>query len=223
MKAIYQWALALSLVATPYLSQAQSSTYKGSTYYHQRESLFRSLPVSPGATIFLGNSITDGGEWSELLGQYNILNRGISGDVTKGVLSRLDEIVRHEPNKVFLLIGINDLAQGRAADLICRDIFLIVREIRQHSPKTKVYVQSLLPVSDHYTKFKTAVDKGEHIILINRVLKNNASKHHYTFIDLHTQMADGSGRLRDEFTNDGLHLMGAAYVHWANIIKKYLE
>ena len=35
-----------------------------STYYHQRVTHFRSLPQTKDDIIFIGNSITDGGEWS---------------------------------------------------------------------------------------------------------------------------------------------------------------
>lgn len=221
---MYRYLLGLFLLcmfATKAL--AQESPYRGSLYYEQRASLFRSLPTTKGATIFLGNSITDGAEWSELFPGKLVLNRGISGDVTRGVLARLDEVVRHEPTKVFLLIGINDLAGGRAADQICRDIFLIVREIRQQSPKTKIYVQSILPVHTGYKKFASISDKGTLIKEINKVLATHATRQHYTYIDLHTQMADGAGQLREEFTNDGLHLMGAAYIHWAKLIARYLD
>lgn len=224
MNAIYRCLIALGLLclAAPQ-TWGQDDTYQGSLYYRQRASLFRSLPVVRGATIFLGNSITDGGEWSELFVGKTVLNRGISGDVTRGVLARLDEVTRHAPSKVFLLIGINDLAAGRAADQICRDIHLIVRQIRQTSPQTRVYVQSILPVRSDEKKFASISDKGEIIRLINSVLGSNAARHHYTYIDLHTQMADGSGQLRSEFTNDGLHLMGAAYLHWAKVIAPYLD
>ena len=67
------------------------------------------MPDTPNEIIMLGNSITDGCEWSELFQNSNIKNRGISGDITEGVLYRLDEVTRSKPAKVFLLIGINDL------------------------------------------------------------------------------------------------------------------
>ena len=38
-------------------------TGKFGTYYDQRELLFEAMPTSENDIIFLGNSITDGGEW----------------------------------------------------------------------------------------------------------------------------------------------------------------
>lgn len=91
-----------------------------STYYHQRVSLFRSLPQTKDDIIFLGNSITDGGEWSELFADLSIKNRGISGDNSAGVLNRLDEVYSRHPVKVFLLIGTNDLARNLSPDSVAK-------------------------------------------------------------------------------------------------------
>ena len=46
--------------------------------------VFDSLGVDSADIVFLGNSLTNGGEWDELLGMPNAVNRGISGDTTEG-------------------------------------------------------------------------------------------------------------------------------------------
>lgn len=48
------------------LSTFGQTERKYSTYYYQRASLFEQLPTSSDDILFIGNSITDGGEWSEL-------------------------------------------------------------------------------------------------------------------------------------------------------------
>ena len=93
-----------------------------SKYYHQRATHFKSLPKTNGDIIFIGNSITDGAEWSELFADNRIKNRGISGDISAGVLNRLDEIVNRKPAKVFLLIGVNDLSRNISTDSIFKNI-----------------------------------------------------------------------------------------------------
>ena len=71
---------------------------------------FKEKPLNLNDIVFLGNSITAGGnDWSERLNIPNIKNRGIGGDTTDGVIARLDEIIYFKPKAVFLLIGINDL------------------------------------------------------------------------------------------------------------------
>ena len=57
-----------------------------------------------------------------------------------GVYDRLDPIVKGKPAKIFLLIGINDVSRGTSADKIISEISMIVRKIKQESPKTKLYL-----------------------------------------------------------------------------------
>ncbi|HVZ25875.1 MAG TPA: GDSL-type esterase/lipase family protein, partial [Sediminibacterium sp.] len=124
-----------------------------STYYLQRVSHFKTLPQSRRDIVFLGNSITDGAEWAELFGNPAIKNRGISGDITAGVLHRLRDIIAGHPAKIFLLIGINDLARNIPPDTVVHNIRLIADILHKATPATKLYVQSLLPVNDAFSKF----------------------------------------------------------------------
>ena len=193
-----------------------------STYYLQRVSHFRTLPQTKDDIIFLGNSITDGAEWSELFNDIHVKNRGISGNITAGVIHRLDEVTNRKPSKVFLLIGINDLARNTSTDSIVKNIFLIADYIHQQSPATKLYVQSILPVNKVYGKFGTHTDKGEQVKIINEQLGNGTNRHDYTYIDLHSSFADENGKLKADFTNDGLHLKGEAYLIWKHLIYPYV-
>lgn len=193
-----------------------------STYYQQRVTLFNALPQTEDDIIFLGNSITDGSEWSELFNDVKIKNRGISGDITAGVIHRLDEIANRKPAKVFLLIGVNDLARNITADSIVKNILFIAGYLHQQSASTKLFVQSILPVNDMYKKFGTHTNKGDEIKIINAQLKNNAAVHHYTFIDLYASFAGEGGKLKANFTNDGLHLKGEAYLVWKHIVYPYV-
>ena len=50
-------------------------------YYREQFEKFKKEPVVKGKVIFLGNSITEGGNWKELLKDSTVINRGISGDI----------------------------------------------------------------------------------------------------------------------------------------------
>ncbi|CAN5437575.1 hypothetical protein BH20BAC1_BH20BAC1_00350 [soil metagenome] len=208
------------MVAQVVLPQHPDSLF--STYYHQRVTLFKSLPQTKGDIIFVGNSITDGGEWSELFNDLKIKNRGISGDITAGVISRIDEVSNRKPSKVFLMIGVNDLARNTTPDSIVKNIFIIADYIHQQTPATKLYVKSILPVNNVYGKFNTHTNKGEQIKIINAQLKDDADSHDYTYIDLYASFADENGKLKANLTNDGLHLKGEAYLIWKHIIYPYV-
>ncbi len=193
-----------------------------STYYWQRVTHFNTLPATKDDIIFLGNSITDGAEWSELFNDSRIKNRGISGDITAGVLNRLQEITQRKPAKVFLLIGTNDLARNIPPDSIAKNILSICAYIRQESPATALFVQSILPVSDHYKKFTAHTGKGEQIQQLNALLKQHAEQYRYRFIDLFSSFCDSSGKLKSSLTNDGLHLTGKAYLLWKHLLYPYV-
>lgn len=202
-------------------SQQQQPLYPDSlfsTYYHQRVSLFRALPRTKEDIIFLGNSITDGGEWSEQFADLRIKNRGISGDFTIGVLNRLDEVYTRQPQKVFLLIGTNDLARNIPPDSVAGNIFRIAALLKKHLPKTTLYVQSIFPVNEKFGKFSGHTSKRQQIDAVNKQLWRQAASYGYHYIDVFATLADSSGRLSAEYTNDGLHLTGPGYMKWANVI-----
>lgn len=193
-----------------------------STYYYQRKAHFERLPNSKGEIIFIGDSIIDGCEWGELFGNTQIKNRGISGDVTQGVLNRLTEVTESKPEKVFLMIGTNDLARSITTEKVIRNLAHIVENINAESPDTEVFLHSILPVNNHYGKFNGHTKNGAKIKAVNAALSQGVGGR-YTFIDLHTRFSDKDGKLDLGLSNDGLHLNGAGYERWAELIENYLK
>lgn len=189
-----------------------------STYYHQRWTLFQSLPQTKGDIIFIGNSITDGGEWSELFNDLRVKNRGISGDISAGVIKRIDEVVKRKPAKVFMMIGTNDLARGVSTDSLVKNILLIASWLKQESPSTKLFVQSILPVSDVFKKFSGHTSKTDSILKVNNHLSKAAEIYQYTFVNLHPFFCNKQGKLNEKYSNDGLHLIGEGYLLWKHLV-----
>ena len=188
-------------------------------YYYHRKEHFETLPDTENEIIFLGNSITDGAEWHELFNNPDIKNRGIGGDDTEGILERLNEVVRSRPEKIFIMIGTNDLAAGRSVDEIVENYKLIVRRIRESSPGTRIYIQSVLPTQDdiHTTR------KNSDIMEINEDLKKIARKQNLTYIDLFSSFATPENDLDMTYSIDGLHLNGKAYLLWKEMIESYVN
>ncbi len=205
-------------------SSIHAQERKYSTFYYQRATLFEELPVTSSDIIFLGNSITNGGEWAELFDNPHVKNRGISGDVCMGVYDRLDAILKGSPAKIFLLIGINDVDRGASADTIVERIGMIVDKIRKDSPSTKIYIQSVLPVSDHYKMFNGHTSRWQVVPEINKGLVRLAADRGVKYIDLYSHFIDNTtGKMNIEYTNDGLHLLGKGYKKWVGIVKPYVD
>lgn len=219
MKKTFLLAGCLLCMATGF---AQNAEPKFSAYYYQRASLFEALPVQQNDILFVGNSITDGGEWHELFQQVNIKNRGISADTTDGLYDRLTPITKGKPTKIFLLIGINDVARGKTPAEIAEGIARIAKKIKADTPDTKLYIQSVLPVTPYYNQYPNHTKRWEMVAEINRLVKEFTEKEQLTYIDLYTHFADESGQLKKEYSNDGLHLMGNGYLLWKKILRPYL-
>ncbi|NCT93574.1 MAG: sialate O-acetylesterase [Chitinophagaceae bacterium] len=196
---------------------AYDSTYRPGNFA-LKVAQFRSYANAPTDIIFLGNSITAGTEWAELLGMPNVRNRGISSDISFGVLERLDEVTEGKPAKVFILIGINDISRNIPDSLILQNYRRIIARIKLESPTTQIYFHTLLPVNNTFTQFKNHYNKDEHIQYVNTELKKIAAEEKIGLIDLHPNFLDADMRLDSRYTVDGLHLNAAGYQVWKKIL-----
>lgn len=205
---------------TAELSRAQSShEVVNRPYWQHRSSHFSSLPDTEGEIVFLGDSITEGAEWNELTGMPHVINRGISGDTAWGILSRLDEVIKRRPDRVFLMIGVNDLSHGQTPEEVSGEVDEILSRLRHGSPVTDVFLQSVLPVEN---REGWGAENGK-IRRLNEHFRALAAKHEATFIDVAREMTSETGELRPDLSLDGLHLNAAGYLTWLNVLQRYLH
>jgi lysophospholipase L1-like esterase len=186
----------------------------------QRIALFAKEPIVPGRIIFLGNSITEMGNWKKVLNDTTVVNRGIGGDITYGVLKRLKDVTDRQPSKLFILLGINDIGKDIPDAVIADNYLKIVKEIHIKCPQTRVYVQSVLPLNPTMPNFPQHYDKEEHVLSVNKLLKANARAGNYTFVDIFHLFVDSEGRLKSQYSFEGLHLKPDAYPIWVDYLKK---
>ncbi len=213
----------IALLAITIQSNAQAkwdSTFRPGSYALKVEQ-FRSYPNSSKDIIFLGNSITAGADWNELLSLPQARNRGISGDITYGVLERLDEVTSGKPAKVFVLIGINDMARNIPDSVILSNYEKIIHRIKKESPRTRIYFNTLLPVNNSFPE-KNHFNKDEHIAALNAGLRKIEAREKITLIETHDHFLDKDKKLDKQYTYDGLHLTAAGYAHWASLLKPYI-
>lgn len=183
-------------------------------YYKHRVSMFRSLPATDGKIIMLGNSLNNNACWTELFPFSKIVNRGISGDIISGIDQRLDEIVRHNPSKIFLQSGCNDMYNKEKVVIsnVWADFEKLIKDIRTQLPETDLYVQSILPVREgnpYSDVFNAAAAE------VNKLLKAGTEKYGYFYLDIAAKLSDEKGNLRADLTFDGIHLNAEGYFIWA--------
>lgn len=173
--------------------------------------------------IFFGNSLT---ELFDLNGYFNdraILNCGIVGDFSEGLLKRAGSIVKLKPEKLFIEIGINDIIEQVPLAEICSNYEKLLKLIRQGSPHTEVYIQSNLPVI--INRPSVLVDDrsvNEKLLEQNRNLRMIATRNGVVFIDLYAAFLR-SGYVKDLLIEDGIHLNKKAYAVWKMTVLPYLN
>jgi lysophospholipase L1-like esterase len=173
--------------------------------------------------LLLGDSIS---LWfpPELLPPDTVwLNQGISGETSRGLLKRLNIVDQTKPQKIFIMIGINDLLQGMKDDSVVANHLLIIRYLRKVHPQSKIIVQSILPHSGKNAtwegKDKLLKIPNERIQKINGRLQKIAEAEKVIFLDLYPLFADENGDLRMEFSTDGLHLASTGYEIWRSTLQ----
>ena len=181
---------------------------------------FETEPVVTGRVIFLGNSITQGGDWATLTGDSTVINRGIGADITFGLRARLADVTRRKPSKLFVLIGINDVSKDIPDAVIAAQYRAIVDSVRSQSPATRIYVQSILPLNPTVHNFPQHYDKQERVVAVNRLLRRVAKETRATYVDLWPVVIDARGHLAARLTGDGLHLNQQGYERWVRYLKK---
>ena len=214
-----------SFSLTSIISVGQSIIYDTIQYakeYHQKRlTLFNSEPIVKGKIIFLGNSITEFGDWQKLLDDPSVVNRGIAGDNTFGVLARLEDVTNRQPSKLFIKIGINDISQNIPVEIIVKNILAIVERVKAKSSATKIYVHSILPTNDNVKKeYPDAFNKNDQIRVVNGQLSQKAKANKFIYIDLDKEFKDTEGKLNVKYAeSDGLHLNDVGYQTWIRLLK----
>lgn len=210
--------IARTLTMILLLAAACCPPARADEYWDQKTSLFDVLPVYSDDIVFLGNSITDGGEFAELFDMPNIKNRGIRSDVITGVEKRLTQVTSGRPAKIFLLIGINDVSHGLTVDQLAARYERLVRKIREQTPDTKLYIQSVMPINNDFNRYKNLKGRKKVIPALNRRLQTIAAQNGAEYVDLTKALESAPDKLNPKYTNDGLHLNGPGYRAWARAI-----
>ena len=187
-------------------------------YYQNKISLFRTFGKTDAAIVFIGDSLTDRCNWSELLGRCDVINRGIDGDTTEGLLERLGDVTHMKPAKIFIMIGGNDFVFGNTKRDIVENYRRIIERIRAESPGTVIYIQSVLPTVYRIVPILRSAIKD-----LNAELRKMADGKQVVYIDVYSRLVDIRGDLNHAYTLDGAHLNGPGYLVWKEALLPYLQ
>ncbi|MEO7123698.1 MAG: GDSL-type esterase/lipase family protein [Lacisediminihabitans sp.] len=163
---------------------------------------------------FIGDSITQGGDWAAWFPDLDTVNFGVGGDTTDDVLLRLGPIVAAEPDEIFMLIGTNDLGTRQSVEHLVRNIQSILVELRRELPGARMLLQSILPRGREF---------AERIQQANIHLRQFAATVHAQYLDLWPEFAEANGEIKPAYSEDRLHLTDAGYEAWLGELRPALQ
>lgn len=181
-----------------------------------RAEIFKHLPVEKNEIIFTGDSHIELLVLPEMFENHLVKNRGISGNKTADLLIRLPEIINRHPSKIFIEIGINDIAYEVPTEIIMSNISMIINDIKVGSPQTKIFFISIMP---------TPVRSKPNGLNLNETVKDINKKirdmHNITFIDVYTAL-EKDGTLNPEYDSADHHLNADGALLFCRIIKPFV-
>lgn len=183
----------------------------------------KEVQVVPDNYLFLGDSLTDYFDLETYFPGQPVVNSGIAGNTTDQILASMKtRVYDYNPSKIFLLIGTNDLRDGKSQEAVVQNVEKIIEEIQTNRKQAEIFVESLYPVNGSVSS-AVGVRSNEAIQNINAQLEKYCKKKNLTYIDMYSKLQDEQGNLQTQYTVDGLHLNDEGYQIVAGVLQKYMK
>ena len=173
------------------------------------------LAVKEPGIIFIGDSIVEYFPLHELVqSPKTLVNRGIRGYKTDLLLENLDaHLFGQALDKVFLLIGTNDIGKEMPQAETLANLEAVIQEISRDYPLAQIQLLSVLPVNEQEQyKGTVYIRTNEKIQALNRAYQELAQAYYQvSYVDVYSSLLDEVGQLAEAYTTDGLHLSVAGY------------
>jgi len=165
--------------------------------------------------VMFGNSITNQGNWEEVLGRTDVLGWGIPGYTTGQLIWTIKNVLKDHPStKIwFLEGGINDISLGVPVERIFENYKIMVDSLQRNQ---------IIPVVQSTILKHGANEDNKLVTKLNKLVKNYCLKNKIEYIDLNAFLAR-NGELIKELSTDGCHLKPNAYRPWGEAVKTVLK
>jgi lysophospholipase L1-like esterase len=184
---------------------------------------FEKMNYAPHTTtLFLGDSMTEGFNLNRHFKQDSLVNMGIGGDFTSGVLRRLYQVEQLQPKKIFVMIGINDIGHDVEQPRIESQYAQIIQQLKTLCPVSEIYIQSCLPTNLRSSDAAADAAHQARIVQLNTFIEGQCALHQVQYIHLYPLFQASDGYLHPDLTYDGLHLNEAGYRIWADAIRDWV-
>ncbi|WP_423917599.1 GDSL-type esterase/lipase family protein [Frigoribacterium sp. 2-23] len=164
--------------------------------------------------VFVGDSLTQAGDWASWFPDDDVVNLGVGGDTVADLTERIGDVIAARPDSVVLMIGTNDVGARRSVEQVVRGIENLMVVMRRELPGTRLLLQSIAP---RQAEFAARIKDA------NRHLRQFSSTVRAQYLDLWPALAGDDDALRPEFSDDGVHLTAAGYEAWLAELRPGLE
>ena len=212
--------------AVPFESSSYRLDYQQSLGHLKDDAQLVAVLKPKHLAILAGDSLSLRFPPGKLSG-YWLLNQGISGETTAGLLKRLNVFDQTQPDVIFVMIGINDLLRGRSDSEILDDQRRVIEDLKATHPRAKIVLQSILPHAIEQVTWegrdRLLALPNRRIEALNEGMEAIAATESVDFFNLYPLFADSEGNLRRELSSDGLHLSTQGYEVWGIALQVYGE
>lgn len=165
--------------------------------------------------VFFGDSLTYYGDFSTLFPDKVVCNLGLWGDTIQGMIDRVGQVSILAPKVVYLMAGINNVANNTEKQFGAKFAELI-QLMKKSLPSSEIVLFNILPVND---SFYSVSCNNSHICNCNNQIIINARKNGISYIDLYS-IYEENGVLPKALTIDGIHLTKDGYNRWYGVLKE---
>ena len=179
-------------------------------------------------TAFLGDSRTQGFQLYSGLKTgtyYTAAGATVESVFTKkvdteaGKMPLLDAMAKQEFDKIYVMLGVNELGWN-GTEIYHNQYAKLIDRLREDHPDSLVVLQTLIPVSAKQEAKKSYVNNTR-IAAYNEVIRQLAEEKQCPYVDVAAAMTDEQGCLRSDWTSDGVHLNTKGCKAWLEYLRTH--
>ncbi len=204
----------------------QESLKKSFARYEEQNFELGAPRANEKRIIFFGSSSVELWKLQKDFPKTTIYNRGIGGETSRAMWLRFrQDVLELKPYGVIIFLGSGNDFWPHTRMCPANTLANLTRMVRMAQAKgIQVAVGSLMPVNDYIPgKDLIRTHPLAAVQQLNLQIKEYCSVHQVAFIDFYTPVADGAGKLRQEFSEDGMHCNDKGYAAWKQSVDDILR
>ncbi len=180
-------------------------------------------------TLFIGDSRIEGlhdyGQienadfcYKDGINVFNICDEYlIWGEKGGGTLDEL--LTKNEYNKIYISLGINELGKGYASEY-ANQYNKVINYIRNRQKSAIITIIGIMYVTKSYSD-SSDVFNNDNINCRNCLIAEKINGINTIYLDINPAVTDDAGALKEEYSNDGIHLTAEYYELITNYLKQH--